>query len=97
LTGSGQTRIFCNPARDRPAGRPGARPRDEGHAHPARLRHKFVEDLAGLPGVRITRKPDSWRRWHADSALVEQAGTRYILVAPAEHPDGGQWLARPGA
>jgi hypothetical protein len=60
------------------------------------IRHRFVKGLAGLPGIRITRKPDSWRRWHADSALVEQAGTRYILVALAEHPDGGQWLARPG-
>jgi hypothetical protein len=59
------------------------------------IRHRFVEGLAGFPGVRITRKSGSWRRWHVDSALIEQAGTRYILLALAEHPDGGQVPGRP--
>jgi beta-lactamase class A len=43
------------------------------------------------------RKSGSWRHWHADSALVEQGGYRYILVALAEHPAGGRWLARMAA
>jgi beta-lactamase class A len=61
------------------------------------IRHKFVKGLAGLPGVRIYRKSGSWGRWHADSALVEAGGHRYILVALAEHPAGGRWLARMAA
>ncbi len=59
--------------------------------------HKFVKGLAGIPGVKIYRKSGSWHQWHADSALVEQGGHRYILVALAEDPAGGQWLARMAA
>jgi beta-lactamase class A len=56
--------------------------------------HKFVKGLADRPGVKIYRKSGSWRRWHADSAIVEADGHRYIIVALAEDPKGGQWMTR---
>jgi beta-lactamase class A len=56
------------------------------------IRHKFVKGLAGYPGVRVYRKSGSWRRWHADSAIVEDGDRRYILVALAEDAAGGRWL-----
>ena len=61
------------------------------------IEHKFVKGLAGLQGLEIYRKSGSWRRWHADSALVEAGRHRYILVALAEHPLGGRWLTRMAA
>jgi beta-lactamase class A len=57
------------------------------------INHKFVKGLAGYPDAKIFRKSGSWSRWHADSALVEADGHKYIVVALAENPDGGQWLA----
>ena len=56
------------------------------------IRHKFVKGLAGYPGVSVYRKSGSWRRWHADSALVEDGERKYILVALAEDAAGGRWL-----
>ena len=61
------------------------------------LHHKFVRALQDVPGVRIFRKSGTWRDYHADSALVEAGGRRYVMVAIAEHPDGGEWLVRLGA
>ena len=61
------------------------------------IHHKFVKGLADRPGVRIYRKSGSWRRWHADSAIVEAGGYRYIIVALAEDPRGGQWMSRMAA
>lgn len=58
------------------------------------IQHKFVKGLAGRPGVEIYRKSGTWKNTHADSALVEDHGRRMILVGIAEHPDGGEWLAR---
>jgi len=58
------------------------------------INHKFVKGLAGYPGAKIFRKSGSWSRWHADSALIEADGRKYIIVALAENPDGGQWLSR---
>lgn len=58
------------------------------------IQHKFVKGLAGRPGVEIFRKSGTWKNTHADSALVEDHGRRLILVGIAEHPDGGEWLAR---
>jgi len=58
------------------------------------IKHKFVRGLSDQPGVRIYRKSGSWSRWHADSAIVETEGRKYIAVALAESPDGGNWLAR---
>jgi len=58
------------------------------------IQHKFVKGLGGRPGVEIFRKSGTWKNTHADSALVECQGRRYVLVGIAEHPDGGDWLAR---
>jgi beta-lactamase class A len=58
------------------------------------IRHKFVAGLAERPGARIYRKSGTWRDTHADSALVEDGGQRYVLVGIARHADGGEWLAR---
>jgi beta-lactamase class A len=61
------------------------------------IHHKFVRALQDIPGVRIFRKSGTWRDFHADSALVEQDGRRYVMVAIAEDPAGGDWLVRLGA
>ena len=58
------------------------------------LRHKFVKGLETRPGATIYRKSGSWRHWHADSALIERDECKYIVVALAHHPQGGQWLTR---
>ena len=58
------------------------------------IHHKFVKGLDDRPGVAIFRKSGTWKSTHADSALVESHGKRFIIVGIAEHPDGGQWLAR---
>jgi beta-lactamase class A len=57
------------------------------------IKHKFVKGLAGVPGVKIYRKSGSWEHWHADSALIEAEGRKYILVALADDARGGDWLA----
>ena len=58
------------------------------------IRHKFVKGLAGTRGkVSIFRKSGTWRDYHADSAIVERDGRRYIAVALARNPEGGQWLS----
>jgi len=61
------------------------------------IHHKFVRALQDVPGVRIFRKSGTWKDYHADSALVEANGHRYVMVAIAEHRDGGEWLVRLGA
>ena len=61
------------------------------------IHHKFVRALKDVPGVRIFRKSGTWKNFHADSALVESNGRRYVMVAIAEHPQGGDWLVRLGA
>ena len=58
------------------------------------IHHKFVRALENLPGVRIFRKSGTWKDFHADSALIEQGGRRFVMVAIAEHRDGGEWLVR---
>ena len=58
------------------------------------IRHKFVKGLEDRPGSKIYRKSGSWKRWHADSAIVENGKHKYIAVGLAEHPDGGRWLQR---
>jgi beta-lactamase class A len=57
------------------------------------IHHKFVKGLADYPDAKIYRKSGSWRQWHADSAIVEAEGHKYIIVALAESPDGGAWLS----
>ena len=58
------------------------------------IKHKFVKGLVNKPGTEIFRKSGSWRRWHADSAIVEDDQYKYIVVALAEHSNGGRWLER---
>ncbi len=60
------------------------------------IHHKFVRALGDLPGVKIYRKSGTWRQYHADSALVEAGGHRYVIVGLAENPEGGQWLVQLG-
>jgi beta-lactamase class A len=57
-----------------------------------KIHHKFVKGLKNRPGSKIYRKSGTWKQWHADSALVEYAGHRYIIVGLAQHPHGGRWL-----
>jgi beta-lactamase class A len=59
------------------------------------IHHKFVAGLQqAFPDARIYRKSGTWRTYHADSALVERAGRRYIAVALANDPRGGEWLSQ---
>jgi beta-lactamase class A len=56
------------------------------------IRHKFVKGLDGVPGVSIYRKSGTWRNWHADAALIEANGKRYVAAALTEDPQGGRML-----
>jgi beta-lactamase class A len=59
------------------------------------IQHKFVKGLNECrPGSDIYRKSGTWRDYHSDSALVERDGRRYIAVALAKDPQGGEWLSR---
>jgi len=60
-------------------------------AEPA-IHHKFVKGLESRHDARLFRKSGTWRQYHADSALVEGGGRRYILVGLARDARGGQWL-----
>ena len=62
-------------------------------ADPA-IKHKFVKGLETThPESRIYRKSGTWKQYHADSAIIEHDGRRYIAVALAKSPLGGQWLS----
>lgn len=52
------------------------------------INHKFVRGLASRPRSRIFRKSGTWERWHADAALVERDGRKYVAVALLEAPKG---------
>lgn len=57
------------------------------------IAHKFVKGLQkATPEAKIYRKSGTWRTYHADSALIEHDGRRYIAVALANHPSAGVWL-----
>lgn len=59
------------------------------------IRHKFVKGLmANRPGSDIYRKSGTWRDYHADSAIVERDGRRYIAVALAHSAQGSAWLSK---
>ncbi len=59
------------------------------------INHKFVKGLKKAhPDSAIYRKSGSWRQYHADSAIVERDGRRYIAVGLVENQSGGQWLTR---
>ncbi|QTA81661.1 Beta-lactamase domain-containing protein [Desulfonema limicola] len=58
------------------------------------IHHKFVKGLESIgPKSYIYRKSGTWKQYHADSAIVERDGRRYIAVALAQNPDGGRWLS----
>ena len=59
------------------------------------INHKFVKGLQKVhPDSNIYRKSGSWRQFHADSAMVERDGRRYIAVGLVENQAGGQWLTQ---
>jgi len=57
------------------------------------IAHKFVKGLASRPEARVYRKSGTWRDFHADGALVESGKRRLVLVALANDPHGGDWIA----
>ena len=58
------------------------------------IHHKFVKGLASRQYIKIYRKSGTWKKWHADSAMVESSAHKYIVVGLTAHPEGGQWLER---
>ncbi|MEM6531384.1 MAG: serine hydrolase [Myxococcota bacterium] len=51
--------------------------------------HKFVGGLSKEPGiVFLARKSGTWRTFHADSALIQAHGHRYILVGLSNTKNG---------
>jgi beta-lactamase class A len=53
--------------------------------------HKFVGGLSDRQGVVfLARKSGTWRNYHADSALIQHFGSRYVLVGLSEVKDGEQ-------
>ena len=51
--------------------------------HPE-IHHKFVLGLDARPRSRIFRKSGTWKNWHADAAIVERDGHKYVAVALLE-------------
>jgi len=63
-------------------------------SHPG-ISHKFVKGLQQeYPDIQMYRKSGTWRQWHADSALIEHGNRRYIAVALANDPHGGEWMKK---
>ena len=58
------------------------------------IKHKFVKGLSSYPDAKIFRKSGSWSHWHADSALIEANGRKYIIVGLVDDKSGGLWLSR---
>ena len=58
------------------------------------IRHKFVAGLAERPAGRALAQVRHLADTHADSALVESGGRRFVMVAIARSPKGGEWLRR---
>ncbi len=61
--------------------------------HPG-IHHKFVKGLDAVPGVTIYRKSGTWQNWHADGALIEYNGKRYVAAALFEDAQGGKLLEK---
>lgn len=54
------------------------------------IRHKFVAGLLSIrPLSKIFRKSGTYRNYHADAAIVERGGRKYIAVALLEAPEKG--------
>lgn len=57
------------------------------------IHHNFVKGLALThPDAQLYRKSGTWRTFHADSAIVEHDGRRYIAVGLSDDPKGGEWM-----
>lgn len=57
------------------------------------IHHNFVKGLEQAHrDATIYRKSGTWRTFHADSAIVERAGRRYIAVGLSDDPHGGDWM-----
>ena len=50
------------------------------------IHHKFVRGLDARPNSVIYRKSGTWKQWHADAALVERDGKKYVAVALLDSP-----------
>jgi len=57
------------------------------------IMHKFVKGLRNRD-VTIYRKSGTWHDWHADSAMIETARGKYILVGLVEDRRGSRWLVK---
>lgn len=86
-------RFFTLLAQERLVDREASRELKEILSRPG-INHKFVKGLAQEPGVAIYRKSGTWKQWHADAALIEHNGRRYVAAAMMEHPEGGKALER---
>lgn len=58
------------------------------------IHHKFVKGLSGRPDAEIYRKSGTYRGHHADAALIEHNGKRYVAAALVDDPRGGVILER---
>ena len=58
------------------------------------ISHKFVAGLKDKPDIRLYRKSGTWRDFHADAAMVEADGRRYVIVGLGRHAEAGAWLMR---
>lgn len=59
------------------------------------ITHKFVKGLKQKkPEAGVYRKSGSWRQFHADSGIIAQDDSVYLVAALAEHPEGDEGLAR---
>jgi beta-lactamase class A len=57
--------------------------------------NKFASGLNECcPGAQMIRKSGRWGNFHGDSALIEFAGERFILIALLEHSEGSKILER---
>ncbi|MEZ4271450.1 MAG: serine hydrolase [Myxococcota bacterium] len=57
--------------------------------------HKFVGGIGERSGVHfVARKSGTWRHFHADSALVQHAHARYIVVGLSELARGEKIMRR---
>jgi len=59
--------------------------------------HKFVGGLSDRQGVVfLARKSGTWRNFHADSALIQHFGARYVLIGISELSNGEQIMRELG-
>ena len=53
------------------------------------ISHKFVRAIRDrFPNALFMRKSGTWRDWHADSAVIQHDGRRYIAVGLVQHHRG---------